>query len=59
MSQPYLTILEVAGRLQCSRATVYRLIADGDLKSVKVRGSRRITPASFDRYERRIMREAS
>jgi len=38
----FLTPLEVAERLKCSRATVYKLIHDGDLPVLRVRNTFRI-----------------
>ena len=41
---------EVGDLLGVSRSTVYRLMGDGLLESVKVGGSRRITDEQLDRY---------
>ena len=50
-----LTVPEVAkDHLKVSRSTVYRLIRNGELQSVKVLGCTRITPAELKRYESMI-----
>lgn len=54
-----LTVVEAAERLGVSRTTIYRLLGDGELKSMKVRRSRRIPVDAIERYERRQMRKAS
>lgn len=41
---------QVAGRLNVSRRTAYRLIAEGHFKVVPVRGSLRIYESSIDDY---------
>lgn len=45
-----LTIPQVADRLKVSRNTVYRLISDGDLPVVEVRGKSRIAEADLQQY---------
>ena len=45
-----LTIPETAASLQVSRATVYRLVKDGSLQVVKVRGLTRVRPSAIARY---------
>jgi excisionase family DNA binding protein len=50
-----LTINQVATQhLQVSRATVYRLIRDGELASVKVRGCTRVALSEVSLYEASI-----
>ena len=50
-----LTVSEVAKyHLKVSRATVYRLLNQGHLQSVKLRGCTRITSAELERFERMI-----
>ncbi len=44
------TIDQAAQSLQVSRATVYRLIEDGLLETVPVRGKYRIRPQALTRY---------
>jgi excisionase family DNA binding protein len=46
----HLTPAEVAARLQVCRATVYKLIARGELAHVRVGLSVRIAPADLDAY---------
>lgn len=58
-SRPILqTVPDVASELRCSPRTVYQLIYDGVLESVKVRGSRRIPTAALDRYVESLSTEA-
>lgn len=45
-----LRIDQVCDRLQLSRATVYRLLASGDLRNVKVGTARRVTSSDLDSY---------
>ncbi len=45
-----LTVNEVAGRLKCSRATVYRILATGELQSVKVGERQRISEDALAAY---------
>ena len=37
-----LSVKEVMRRLDCGRSTVYRLMKDGTLNSITVRGARRV-----------------
>ena len=49
------TVSEAAkDHLKVSRSTVYRLIKNGELQSVKVLGCTRITPTELERFERMI-----
>jgi len=41
---------EVGDLLGVSRSTVYRLMGEGALESIKVGGSRRVTDEQLDRY---------
>jgi len=55
------TIDQAAQSLQVSRATVYRLIGDGLLEAVPVRGKYRIRPQALTRYldtEQKHVRES-
>lgn len=45
-----LVIGEVAEILRCSKKTVYRLISEGELEALHVRGSLRLTKSSVERY---------
>ena len=44
------TVEETANHLKISRATAYKLIRDGDLKSFKIRNNTRITGEEIMRY---------
>jgi excisionase family DNA binding protein len=48
--EPLFTMKETELALRTSRTTVYRLWKAGDLEGVKVRGSRRFTARSVERY---------
>lgn len=45
-----LTVPEVAKELRVGRTSVYRLISTGELSSVLVGGSRRVSAEALDRY---------
>jgi excisionase family DNA binding protein len=45
-----LSPLDVARRLGISRATAYRLLADGDLPAVRVRGQYRVEREELERF---------
>jgi len=45
-----LTVSKVASALKVSRSTAYRIIAQGILESVQVRGMTRVRPAAIERY---------
>lgn len=45
-----LTVPQTADRLAVSRSTVYRLIDDGALETIHVRGNRRIRLSALQRY---------
>ena len=47
-----LKISETAKLLKCSKKTVYRLISEGELEALHVRGSLRVTHSSVDFYIR-------
>jgi excisionase family DNA binding protein len=44
------TVPQAAEALAVSRSTVYRLIADGLLETIKVRSRTRVRPGAIDRY---------
>lgn len=50
LAQQVFTIAQVAESLQVSRATVYRLIGEGALEAVPVRGKHRVRPQAITRY---------
>jgi excisionase family DNA binding protein len=43
-----ISVKEVMRRLDCGRSTVYRLMKDGTLDSVTIRGARRVRVDSVD-----------
>ena len=45
-----LTIPESAESLRVSRSTVYRLVAEGQIETIFVRGVRRVRPEALKRY---------
>lgn len=47
----YLTCQEVAGRWKCSKATIYRRIAAGELDTIGAGALLRVTMTSVQRYE--------
>ena len=53
MAEKLLNIDEVAATLNVSRRTVYRLIAEGKIRALKIRGSTRVHPSNLDLYVRR------
>jgi excisionase family DNA binding protein len=54
-AQPVLlSVAEVAIHLGVCRQTVYNLIYDGSLPSVKIRGLRRISRSSLDDWLKRL-----
>lgn len=48
--RPLRTVPEVAVELNVAERTVWRMIADGELASRKIRGARRIPDQELDRY---------
>lgn len=51
MTLPYvLTVEDVAKILQVSTKTVYKLLHDGDLSYIMVRGSYRVTSTMLEEY---------
>lgn len=49
-----LTVPEAAASLGVSRRTLYRIVAEGDLPVVMVRGRIRLTPAALSKYEKSL-----
>jgi excisionase family DNA binding protein len=45
---------EAARKLTISESKMWELLARGEIKSVKIDGSRRITPAALDAYLERL-----
>ncbi len=52
------TVEEAAGLLSVSRAHVYRLLDLGELASVRIGRSRRVTARQLDAFVRRLEAEA-
>lgn len=50
MAEELLTVTETAARLKVSRATVFRLLRDGELQRLKVRGVTRISTYDIAQY---------
>jgi excisionase family DNA binding protein len=48
----------VARLLRLSRATIYRLIADGELDSVKIGAARRVAPEAIARFKQNLAQAA-
>ncbi|MBK6683978.1 MAG: helix-turn-helix domain-containing protein [Deltaproteobacteria bacterium] len=51
-AQEFFTVAEVAARWRLSRASIYRLMASGQLAWVQIGGARRIARAEVERLER-------
>ncbi|WP_449486725.1 helix-turn-helix domain-containing protein [Streptomyces avidinii] len=49
----FLTVAEVASALRVSKMTVYRLVHDGVLPSIRVRRSFQVPADAVDEYRRR------
>ena len=55
-----LSIPQTAEALTLSRSTIYRLINDGAIESIMVRGIQRIRPSALQKYldnQQRVQRE--
>lgn len=50
----YFTISQIAGRWGVSAPTVIRLIDEGQLTGLKIRGAYRVTRESIESYERKV-----
>ena len=53
-----LTVEEAADRIGICRSNMFKLIRQGDVKSVKVGRLRRITPAALEDYVRQLSASA-
>lgn len=51
-NEPLQTVQEVAALWNCSLRTVRRVLKDGELPLIRIRGQIRIRPADRRRYER-------
>jgi excisionase family DNA binding protein len=49
-----LTVEEAADRISICRSTMFKLIRQGDVKSVKVGRLRRVTPSALEDYVRQL-----
>lgn len=47
---PFMTVIEIAELMRVSRATVYRLIHTGDLPSMRVGRSLRVSRRALENY---------
>lgn len=50
----YLTVRDIAERLSLSRSTVHRYIASGDLRSITLGGSRRVSEEDLEEFMMRM-----
>lgn len=50
-----LTVRDVAGALHVSRSTAYRLINEGTIESIQVRGMIRVRPSALERSTRETL----
>jgi len=50
---PLWSIEDVAARLSMSRRTIEKMVAEGDLTPIWIRGQRRFDPKTIDAYIRR------
>jgi len=53
----YWRIDEVAGYFAVSERTIYRLVDDGDLQAIRIRGCRRVLVEEIGRFEERLTEE--
>ena len=53
----YWRIDEVAGYFAVSERTIYRLVDDGDLQAIRIRGCRRVSQEEIKRFEERLAEE--
>lgn len=53
-----LTVPEVAARLRLSKSTIWRMVYDGTLESVKAGRSRRIPPEAVAEYKQSLRDKA-
>ena len=52
--QLLLTILEVAAKLRLGRSLTYRLIQTGELRSLKIGGSRRVAVVDLEEFVEKL-----
>lgn len=53
MEAEYFTVEEIAAKLNLSKMTVYRLIRNGELTSIRVGRSFRVLKSDYDKYVER------
>jgi excisionase family DNA binding protein len=53
----YWRIDEVADYFAVSERTIYRLVDDGDLQAIRIRGCRRVSQEEIKRFEERLAEE--
>jgi excisionase family DNA binding protein len=58
MTPLLVTVPEAAAALSVSRATIYELLASGELESVRLGRSRKIPVAALEAYVARLRKEA-
>jgi len=56
--QPFMTVAEVAALMRVSRMTVYRMVHEGQIASVKVGRSFRVPETAVNAYLRQAYTEA-
>lgn len=49
--EPFYTVASLARRWSVTERTVKRMISDGELRSYRIRGARRISPLDVASYE--------
>ena len=59
VSKKLLSIADVAESLSISRSTVYNLINEGHLRTVRLGGRRLVNPADLDAYVAELLKAAS
>lgn len=52
-----LTMVEAASELRVSRSQIYRLVTRGELPTVRLGGSRRVTRAALEHFVSRLQAE--
>jgi hypothetical protein len=57
MTSAILTIQQLEEKTQLSRATIYRLIAAGQIRTIKIGGSVRVPQAELNRFLRTLSLE--
>jgi excisionase family DNA binding protein len=55
MPEPLLTIPETCAALRLGRTSIFHLLRSGELRSVKIRGARRVPAAEVDALVGRLL----